>query len=403
MTGWVNFAFIFVYVGLILGGIPGLRIDRAGIAILGAIILLASTAISETEAIASIDFPTMALLFGLMVVAAQFHLGGFYSAATNHLGQLKSSPPLLLGVIIAFSGLLSSLLSNDVVCVAVAPPLLSLCGRHRLNPIPFLLGLACAANVGSAATLIGNPQNILIGQQMEIPFVRYLMVAAVPTLLGLGLTWGVLVLLYRGRWEGKEMKFHTEDPPFDLWQTLKGVLILLAIIITFIGGFWPRELVALAGGALLLLSRKFHSRQVLGLVDWPLLMLFISLFIVNDAFQRTGEAAAAVSALRGAGVDIADPAVLYLITPVLSNIVSNVPAVMLLMPSVSGTDAGVIMAISSTLAGNLIIVGSVANIIVVETAKRAGVEITFWTHARAGIPITVASLLLAGAWLWLVL
>lgn len=403
MSTWVNVAFLFVYLGLILGGIPGLRIDRAGIAILGAILLLATTSITEKEAIESIDFPTMALLFGLMVVAAQFQLGGFYSAATNRLGSMKARPQRLLAVIIGFTGLLSSLLSNDVVCVAVAPPLLALCGRHQLNPPPFLLGLACAANVGSALTLIGNPQNILIGQSMEISFVHYLLVAAVPTLLGLGLTWGVLVWLYRDRWTGPEIAFQAEDPPFDLWQTLKGAIVLALVIITFIGGFWPRELVALAGGAILLLSRKFHSRQILGLVDWPLLMLFISLFMVNDAFQRTGEAAAAVEQLRNAGLDIANPAVLFVVTPILSNIVSNVPAVMLLMPSTSGVDAGIIMAISSTLAGNLIVVGSVANIIVVETAKRAGVEISFWTHARTGIPITLGSLALAALWLWLVL
>jgi len=403
VSTWVNVAFLFVYLGLILGGIPGLRIDRAGIAILGAILLLATTSITEKEAIESIDFPTMALLFGLMVVAAQFQLGGFYSAATNRLGSMKARPQRLLAVIIGFTGLLSSLLSNDVVCVAVAPPLLALCGRHQLNPIPFLLGLACAANVGSALTLIGNPQNILIGQSMEISFVHYLLVAAVPTLLGLGLTWGVLVWLYRDRWTGPEIAFQAEDPPFDLWQTLKGAIVLALVIITFIGGFWPRELVALAGGAILLLSRKFHSRQILGLVDWPLLMLFISLFMVNDAFQRTGEAAAAVAQLRDAGLDIANPAVLFVVTPILSNIVSNVPAVMLLMPSTSGVDAGIIMAISSTLAGNLIVVGSVANIIVVENAKRAGVEISFWTHARTGIPITLGSLALAALWLWLVL
>jgi Na+/H+ antiporter NhaD/arsenite permease-like protein len=403
MTGWVNAAFILVYLGLILGGIPGLRIDRTGVAILGAILLLASGAVTEKEALLSIDLPTLALLFGLMVLAAQFQLGGFYAAATRRLGRIKDKPRFLLAVIIAFTGLLSSLLSNDVVCVAVTPPLLALCGQHRLNPIPHLLGLACAANIGSAATLIGNPQNILIGQSLDIPFTKYLLVASVPTLLGLALTWAVLVWQYRGQWEGPATDFGAGDPPFDLWQTLKGAAVLLVVVFVFIGGFWPRELVALAGGAFLFLSRKFHSRQILGIIDWSLLLLFICLFVVNDAFQSTGQASAAVAALKGAGIDLANPGVLFVVTPILSNVVSNVPAVMLLLPSAQTVEAGMIMALASTLAGNFIVVGSVANIIVVENARRAGVTISFWTHARTGIPITLASLALAAGWLWLIL
>lgn len=400
---WTNIAFVFVYLGLILGGIPGLRIDRAGIAILGAILLLATGTVSEKQAIESVDFPTMALLFGLMVLAAQFQLGGFYGAATRKLAELKHQPLVLLAAVVIFAGMLSSMLSNDVVCVAVAPPLLNLCGRHRLNPVPFLLALAGAANVGSTATLIGNPQNILIGQQMEVSFVRYILVAAMPTLIGLGLTWAVITLLYRGRWEGPEINSDTDEPAFDLYQTLKGTVILGLIVITFLSGIWPRELVALAGGAFLLLSAKFHSRQILGLVDWPLLMLFISLFVVNGAFQKSGEAAMAISALQDRGLDLSNLSTLFVVTPILSNIVSNVPAVMLLMPTARSPDAGIVMAISSTLAGNLIIVGSVANIIVVETARRAGIPISFREHARVGIPLTLSSLMVAGLWLWWVL
>jgi Na+/H+ antiporter NhaD/arsenite permease-like protein len=403
MTTWVNAAFILVYVGLILGGIPGLRIDRTGVAVLGAILLLASGAVTEREALLSIDFPTLALLFGLMVLAAQFQLGGFYAAATDRLGRIKDNPVRLLAVIIAFTGLLSALLTNDVVCVAIAPPVLALCGAHRLNPVPYLLGLACAANIGSAATLIGNPQNILIGQTLGLPFTKYLAVAAVPALLGLAFTWAIISWQYRGQWEGPRSDYASESPPFNLWQTLKGAAVLAVVVGLFIGDFWPRELVALAGGALFLLSRRFYSHQILGVIDWPLLLLFICLFVVNDAFQRTGEAAAAVAALKGAGFDLAAPAVLFVVTPILSNIVSNVPAVMLLLPGAHTATQGTIMALTSTLAGNLIVVGSVANIIVVDTARRAGVPISLRTHARTGIPVTLASLAFTAAWLWLAL
>lgn len=403
MTAWVIAAFVFVYAGLILGGIPGLRIDRTGIAVLGAIFLLATGAVSEREALLSIDFPTLALLFGLMVVAAQFQLGGFYAAATNRLGEIRHRPAVLLALVVAVTGGLSALLSNDVICVAIAPPLLALCSRHRLNPIPYLLALACAANVGSAATLIGNPQNILIGQSLDISFTRYLATAIVPTVLGLAVTWAILAWQYRSDWSGTAVATDSDSPPFNPWQTAKGAAVLALVVIVFIGGFWPRELVALAGGAVLLLSRRFHSRRILGLVDWPLLLLFISLFILNDAFQRTGGAAAAVDLLKTRGLDPAHPAVLFTGTAILSNIVSNVPAVMLLLPFAQTPEAGIIMALASTLAGNLIIVGSVANIIVVETARRAGLEIGFRTHARAGIPVTLLSLGIAAFWLWIVL
>jgi Na+/H+ antiporter NhaD and related arsenite permeases len=403
MTEWVIAAFVFVYAGLILGGIPGLRIDRAGIAVLGAIFLLATEAISERDALLSIDFPTLALLFGLMIVAAQFQLGGFYAAATERLGAIRHRPAVLLAMVVTFAGGLSALLSNDVVCVAIAPPLLALCGRHRMNPVPFLLALACAANVGSAATLIGNPQNILIAQSLDLSFVRYLLVAIVPTVLGLAATWAVLAWTYRNDWEGPERATTEESPPFNPWQTAKGFAILAAIVVVFIGGFWPRELVALAGGAVLLVSRRFHSRRILGMVDWPLLLLFISLFIVNDAFERTGGSAEAVAALTARGLNPANPAVLFAGSAILSNIVSNVPAVMLLLPFAKTPESGIVMAIASTLAGNLLVVGSVANIIVIETGRRAGVPISFRTHARIGIPVTLATLAIAAAWLWLVL
>lgn len=403
MTEWVIAAFVFVYAGLILGGIPGLRIDRAGIAVLGAIFLLATGSIAERDALLSIDFPTLALLFGLMIVAAQFQLGGFYAAATERLGAIRHRPAALLAMVVAFAGALSALLSNDVICVAIAPPLLALCGRHRMNPVPFLLGLACAANVGSAATLIGNPQNILIAQSLDISFLRYLAVAIVPTVLGLAVTWGILAWQYRHDWDGPERTTTEDSPPFNPWQTTKGFAVLAAIVVVFIGGFWPRELVALAGGAVLLVSRRFHSRRILGMVDWPLLLLFISLFIVNDAFERTGGSAAAVAALTTRGIDPTNPASLFAGSAILSNIVSNVPAVMLLLPFAHTAEAGIVMALASTLAGNLIIVGSVANIIVVETARRAGVTVSFRTHARAGVPITLATLAIAAGWLLLFL
>lgn len=193
MTATVLAIFGLVYLGMILGGLPFLQLDRTGIALLGAIAMIATEAVSVEQAARSIDLPTVLLLFAFMVVSAQMRLGGFYDWITVRLSALPVTPPALLGVLIAVVALLSAVFSNDIVCLAVAPVLVDACMRRSLDPIPFLLGLACAANIGSAATLIGNPQNMLIGQTLHMSFVGYAAEAAMPVLVGLVLTWAVIV------------------------------------------------------------------------------------------------------------------------------------------------------------------------------------------------------------------
>jgi len=163
MTALVITVFLLVYVGMIFGGLPFLQMDRTGIALLGAIALVASQVISVEEAFQSLHSPTLILLFAFMVISAQLRLGGFYSWIARRIGSLNTRPPMLLGAIIGVAAYLSAVFSNDVVCLAMAPAIAEICLARKLNPIPFLIGLACAANIGSAATLIGNPQNMLIG------------------------------------------------------------------------------------------------------------------------------------------------------------------------------------------------------------------------------------------------
>ncbi len=284
------------------------------------------------------------------------------------------------------------------------------CLKRRLDPVPYLLSLACAANIGSALTLIGNPQNMLIGESLHLSFGGYLVDAALPVLLGLAVTWAIIALQVRGLWEASaslttahaELERREEGPAhFDRWQTTKGLTVAAALVVVFLAAPWPRELASLAGAGVLLLSRRLHSRRMLGLVDWELLVLFIGLFVVNRAFQETGLTAEAVKALADAGLHIEQPGPLFLMTFVLSNIVSNVPAVMLLLPLATHPMAGTLLALSSTLAGNLLIVGSIANIIVVDAAARQGVQIDWHRHARVGVPVTLATLALSGLYLWL--
>jgi Na+/H+ antiporter NhaD/arsenite permease-like protein len=394
--------FAVVYLGMILGGLPFLQLDRTGIALLGAIALVGLGVLAPEEAARSIHLPTLLLLFSFMVISAQMRLGGFYSRITLEIAELPLSPPALLAVVIAVVGALSAVFSNDVVCLAIAPVLADACLRRRLDPLPFLLGLACAANVGSAATLIGNPQNMLIGQVLELSFLGYFLEALVPVLLGLAATWGVIAWQARGKWitvlDDPAPERRQEEAPYDRWQTAKGLAVATALLAVFLFSSMPREVAALTGAGLLLMSRKLHSHKMLGLVDWELLILFIGLFVVNHALQQTGLTTAAMQALADAGVALTEPGPLFVVTLLLSNVVSNVPAVMLLLPAATEPFSGPLLALVSTLAGNLLIVGSIANIIVVDAARRRGIAIDWRSHARTGVPVALATLAITAGW-----
>lgn len=400
MNTAVVLVFSLVYAGMALGRLPGLALDRTGVALLGAIAMVALGALSIDEAWLSVDMPTLYLLFALMVVSAQFRLAGFYSAVVRQVVALRVSDPALLAVVMAVAAGLSAVLTNDVVCLAMTPMLIEGCVRRRLDPVPFLLGLACASNIGSAATVIGNPQNILIGQRLALGFAAFLVDAGVPALLGLVAAWAIIARQHRGGWHRPAEPPDVQAPPLNRWQSAKALVITMLLVVVFLGfEQLPRHGVALACAGVLLLSRRMASREMLGLVDWQLLVLFIGLFVVNGALARTGAIETTLAALRGVGVDATRPVWLFLLSAVLSNLVSNVPATMLLLPAATHPLGGPILALSSTLAGNLFIVGSIANIIVVTSAQASGVELGFRKHARTGVPVTAATLGIAVVWL----
>jgi Na+/H+ antiporter NhaD/arsenite permease-like protein len=411
MTLTVLLVFALVYLGMIAGGLPFFRLDRTGIALLGAIAMIGIEAVSVEEAASSIHLPTIVLLFSFMVVSAQLRLGGFYDWVTRRLAGLPLGPAALVGALVFVVALLSAIFSNDVVCLAVSPVLVDACTRRRLDPVPYLLALACAANIGSAGTLIGNPQNMLIGQTLHLSFGGYAAEALAPVVVGLLVTWGLVVLQARGAWTLETAQAaaaaaaaavdERRQPreALDRWQTAKGLGVAVAILGAFLFAPWPREVVALTGAGVLLMSQRFHSSRMLGLVDWEVLVLFIGLFVVNHALQKTGLPARAVQELAAHGWALDRPIPLFGTTFVLSNIVSNVPAVMLLLPVATHDFSGPLLALVSTLSGNLLIVGSIANIIVVDAAARRGLRIDWRRHARIGVPVTAATLGLAAVYL----
>ncbi|WP_326539553.1 SLC13 family permease [Pseudorhodoferax sp.] len=407
-SGYVLAIFGIVYLGMMLGGLPRLHLDRTGVALLGAIAIIGAGEMSTEAAARSVHLPTIVLLFSFMVISAQMRLGGFYAAVTRRLADLPLGPRAWLAVVIAAVAALSAVFTNDIICLAMAPVLVDACQRRRLDPVPYLLALACASNIGSAATLIGNPQNMLLGEVLGLPFGRYTLQALPPVLASLGLLWALLAWqLRRGLpavpaepapWSAVAH----DSPDFDAWQTGKGLVVALVLMGVFLLTGWPRDVAALVGAGLLLLSQRFHSSRVMGQIDWELLVLFIGLFVVNHALEHTGLTAQALQALQAEGVDLRDAGWLFGATALLSNLVSNVPAVMLLLPAVQAGDtlaAGTLLALVSTLAGNLLIVGSIANIIVVDAARRRGVQIDWLSHLRIGLPVTLGSLLITALWL----
>jgi Na+/H+ antiporter NhaD/arsenite permease-like protein len=411
-TDWgVVAVFATVYLGMFLGGLPRLKLDRSGVALLGAIAVIGLSGLPVEDAARAIDLPTIVLLFAFMVVSAQMRLGGFYGAVTRRVGAMPLSRNGLLAALIVVSGALSAVFSNDVICLAMTPVVARLCLQRGLNPLPFLIGLACAANIGSAATLIGNPQNMLIGSVLQLPFGGYVRQAWPPVAIALVLLWLWLAYGPGARTapvpdagpapQAAVAEAPPEEPAFDPWQTAKGLVVASALMVIFLFTDWPRDVAALVGAGVLLLSRRLHSSRVLGLIDWPLLLLFMGLFVVNHAFETTGLAAQAVAWLGTQGVHLTDPGPLLVAGAVLSNLVSNVPAVMLLLPHLGGSSeqAGVMLALVTTFAGNLLLVGSIANLIVADLARQQGIVIDWKRHAVTGIPVTLLTLALVWGWM----
>jgi Na+/H+ antiporter NhaD/arsenite permease-like protein len=393
--------FILTYVGLAAGRLPGLAIDRTGFAMLGAAAFLVTGGVSLDQAKAALDAPTLCVLFGMMLLSSQYGQSGLYSAIATRLAGVASGRLLLLGTICAVAAL-SALLTNDVVCFALTPLLGAVLIRTGRPPRPFLIAIAAAANLGSALTPIGNPQNILIAQRMHLPFLHFVMVCAAPVVLSLGVLYVLLARqLPGGAAAAPAASTTAADPalfaaqPLDRWQAGKALLLTAATVALFLSPV-PPALTALAIGGAVLVSRRFPTRQAMIDVDWGLLALFVSLFVVRGGIEASGWTEAARNALLSAGLPLSHPGVLVPVAALLSNLVSNVPAVMLLLPFVDPHPAtGYALALASTFAGNALVVGSIANLIVAAQAERLGVRLGFAEHLRIGLPITLISLALA--------
>jgi len=360
-------------------------------------------ALSLGDAYRAINFDTIILLFGMMIVVANLQLSGFFALVAERVVEHAHRPSLLLIAIVGVSGVFSAFFVNDTMCLVLTPLVLEIAGTLRRNPVPYLLAVAMAANIGSVATITGNPQNMMIGNFSGIPYRNFLAALAPIAAAGLVLAVAIIFLTYRGEFATAETvtveKRAIEVGRWLMWKSLAAALGMIAM---FFAG-WPVPKVAIVAGAVLLITRRVRPENVYQRIDWPLLVMFSGLFIVIAGVETTS-LESKLAALAGS-MRLNNTFVLSGLSAVLSNIVSNVPAVLVFKPLIGRlADPGrawLVLAMSSTLAGNLTVVGSVANLIVIQQAGDR-VKIGFWEHFRVGAPLAILTILFGAAWIaWL--
>jgi Na+/H+ antiporter NhaD/arsenite permease-like protein len=393
--------FLITYAVVAFGRAPLLRIDRTGAAIVGAVLMVATGAIGFDDAVHAVDYRTLALLFGMMVIVAHMRLAGGFAALVRFVSTRIRHPAVLLMVLVATSGVLSAFFVNDAICLVFTPIVLEIAAARRHRPLPYLLALATASNIGSAATITGNPQNMLIGSVSRIPFRTFSASLAPIAFVGLALDAAIVWAIFR-----RELHPISSDvsdiPAIRPHRALlvKTILVACGVLAGFLAGY-DTAVVAMAGAAVLLVTRRVSPRRVYAAIDWDLLMLFVGLFVVVGAVERAGLAARLVGLLQPLRIQTVPG--LSTAAAVLSNVVSNVPAVMLFRPLVPSLPdprrAWLALAMASTLAGNLTLVGSIANLIVVEGARRHGVVVSFTEYLRVGVPTTIATMVVGVWWL----
>ena len=392
---------ILTYGGVAAGRIPGLRLDRAGIAFLGGAAMIGVGALSLEDAYHAIDLDTITLLLGMMIVVAHLKVSGAFRALGAIAIEHARAPIVLLILVTLLTGVLSAFLVNDAICLVMAPIVVHVTREMKRDPTPYLVATATASNCGSVATITGNPQNMVIGALSGISYPAFAM--ALAPVAAFGLVAVIIVVRFAFAAEfarGAQISAGMVPGRMHGAQVLKASLVCIALAIAFFAGVRPAE-AALFGGAFLLLTRAIKPHRIYREIDGPLLILFAGLFVVVAGAEQALLTPERVAAAKGLGLGVVWR--LSAFTAVLSNIVSNVPAVLALKPFIPALQnpqrAWLVVAMSSTLAGNLTLLGSVANLIVAEQARKAGTPMSFLAYFKVGLPLTLVTLAAGTAWL----
>ncbi|GAP18404.1 anion transporter [Levilinea saccharolytica] len=402
MDFWITLIIVTVtYIGIAVGRWPGLRANRTTITLMGAGLLIATRQVAFSALGDFLDLDTLILLFSMMILNANLQMAGFFQLAGRGLLKTARSPRILLAVEIALAGLLSALFLNDTICLMFTPLVVQITQGARRNPLPYLIALATASNIGSAATLTGNPQNMIIGTASGISYLDFALPLLPVAVMGLVVVWGVVIWFYPGEFRREALGDLTEQP-LELNRPLliKSLVVTGGLLTAFLLGAPVAEASFLAACALLF-TRRVSPEHVFYEINWGLLAFFAAMFVVTGSLEANGVAG---ELFRLAGLS-PDTGIwqFSLTTLVLSNLVSNVPAVLLLKPVVmqlhSPTAGWLTLAVASTLAGNLTLLGSVANLIVAEIAGSARIHMGFWEYTRVGLLVTIVTLAAGIMWL----
>ena len=389
--------FLITYLFIGLRQIPRVHIDRPAGALVGAVLMVVTGVLTLDQAFAAVDLHTILLLLGMMIITVYLRAAGFFELMAGRILSLSRTPLHLLTLVSLSSGILSALFVNDTICLLYTPIILEVTAQLGVRPLPYLLALATASNIGSVMTITGNPQNMLIGIYSGIPYLSFLGALAPVSIIGLGVGIAVIRFVYRADLGRGRFERQPAMPPYEVNRPLlaRSLAVCAGVLAAFSLGY-PYSLTAAAGAVVLMLIGGIRTERVLEGVDWTLLLFFAGLFVVMHGVEVSGLAGAMISR---ADLSAASPAGriagLSLVSALLSNVVSNVPAVMLLKPFIEslGGDQGawLALAMSSTLAGNFTLIGSVANLIVVQQARKH-TEIGFMEYFRVGALITVITI-----------
>jgi Na+/H+ antiporter NhaD/arsenite permease-like protein len=376
-----------------------LHLNRPAAALLGAVAMVTVGGLPLADAYRAIDLDVLVFLLGLMILVGHLELGGFFEWAADWLLVHSATPRRLLVAVVLGSGVLSAFFVNDTVCLVFTPVLLAALLPLGIRPTPYLVALAMGSNVGSALTVVGNPQNMLIGLWSGIGFAAFTL-RMLPVVLGaLALTSGLLLWLFRRQLPAEfPARIAPEEARLDRPLVLTALGIFAAAFAAWLYGASLPE-VAVAAGAVMLAAARRDPKAALEKVEWELLLFFGALFVVMRGLERSG-AVGLINAEGARGVALggrwAVAGAVSGVMVVLSNLISNVPAVMLwrnVVPALP--DPALVwqaMAMSATFAGNLLLIGSMANLIVAERAEARGVRLGYWEYAKAGIPVTLVTL-----------
>ena len=389
--------FIITYLGIIFTRLPGVNIDRPSAAFSGAIAMVLFGILTPEEAIEAIDFNTIFLLLGMMIIIASLQIDGFFTFIANKTISYSRTRFRLLTLIVSVTGITSAFLVNDAVVLMFTPVIIQICCSSKINPMPYLIAEILSSNIGSVMTITGNPQNMLIGISSGISYTQFLVHLLPISLLGMGIVILIVRLFYRKEFRQKEPLVFAKTETFDIKRLSRSVIVFGIVIIGFfLGKLFSLSipLVALTGAALIMLIGEAKPSKVIQKVDWVLLLFFASLFIVVGAVEKAGLFDSVLKS-EILSADLKGLGIIHGLSLVLSQIVSNVPFAVLMLPMLKAAGSNMLwmsLASASTLAGNATIIGAMANLIVIESADKQGYHISFMEFFKIGIIVTMITL-----------